>query len=720
MSGAFNWRTCTSPTEYAEAVRAWRNAPGATPLPEMAVGVDLAGRFTEEHLFAAQPIDSDAADASVALSVRDDPFCILAAGHAVMSGKQLCLVDRIDDLPAAITFLENGGSVTFCLSPQECARQSADRISDFFRDAGIELWGLLSGLDLQHASRLVSRIAARHLPKNTAGTLYCGFQSADSSPHLIGLAHRNVQEEPMPLEIGGPPEPFSYFRGHGRSHCGLDGNICTKKTTSSPGDPTCIGRYECMFPSYRRIPAHTLAVDFCVLDVCAPAAFRPRGPEKEDGFNLALHLLAGTASCVLAPFRYHSSAGFSPFLAWHLVQSGASTGRLLEELNCYFEEHFDQHPPYILLGDPDMIVADAGRGAEVPCGDVAVTPQGVEITAVPGSTQFYPLDKHQIGTDRLHFSQDEDTPDRCIGDILRIGGRTGLLMAWDDTVAPGPCRLHFGKQVAPDTLDRHAISDWISNAKHLPLGVNECPSSVAEALATPAQFERFFVGVGDSSVLDASIAELEKETMASIAGLLDTAAVDLLTEFRSQATVNDAWLPVVLSQLRGMTWARSRLDGDCCPYCDGTLLTRRYRVGYFETAERIVKECEYHLLISDRPNDPLADLRFDLDENARLGETIPLQVTGRNTAAFPLHLAAVVSIVHQQVDPSEIEISPEARTMVVAPGAAFELSFSLRLGFAAWAMGHNVQAILLCNGAAMSLYRQVQFAREKGTPSPEF
>ncbi|MDJ0820645.1 MAG: hypothetical protein QNJ09_02400 [Paracoccaceae bacterium] len=625
-----------------------------------------------------------------------------------MAGKRLELVEDLDALEQLLPQLTGARSVTLTLSPQSCVHFGADRIAGIFRAANIDNWGVLSGLGLPEASRLIARLAARRPATQLTGALYCGFQSAERSPRLERLFSQDVDEQPMPLKIAGPAKSLTYFRGHGRSHCGLDGNICTKSSASAAGDTVCSGQSECMFPSFDRRPAREFALDFCVLDVCAPGAFRPRGPGADEGFNLALHLQAGSATCVLAPYRYHSSAGFSPYLTWHLAQRGATAGEIQQALNAYFETRFDQHPPYLLLGDPDMRIAEPATPSPEAASLHADNPV-IEVS--PGMTRFYVLDGAWPAEPTLH-SDETGLFTRSLAERVEIDGTKGLMVAWDKAAPAGVHRLDRLNRTDEGRLTAEGIKQWLTNAARLPIAKEEPVTALTEALTTATRFESFYAGAQSAILVDGGLHKLERDISTSLTGLLDSAGRELLDDFRKRAAVNDAWLPVDLAQNSGMSWVSSRLSGDCCPHCDGLLLTRTYRVGFFNPVLREVKECEHHLLVSDRPqSDPLGDLRFDCPETAPLGRPFELAVTGRNDAAYPVHLLACVSIVRQQVDPSDIVIAPDIQSVVIEPGQRFDLMFDLTLGQTAWAMGHNVQAILLCNGGAISLYRQVQFTR---------
>lgn len=699
-------QNCSSISEYAQRISAWQDRFD-NPAPVLDARAIIPKQFDNEALFQQAFADDFTSTTSAVLGLRRDPLCVFAAAHAAFAGKRLHLMEELEELGTITPDIGAARSVTLVLSARNCALFGADQIAGLFRDAGISNWGLLSGLGAAETSRLIARIATRTPADRLTGTLYCGFQTSKRTPRLKGLMTSDVLETPMPLDISGPPQAFSYFRGHGRSHCGLDGNVCTKPTPSAPGDTSCIGEYECMFPKYRRIPAAELAVDFCVLDVCAPVSFRPRGPHKTEGFNLGLHLQAGTATSVLAPYRYHSSAGFSPHLAWHLARTGATAGDIQQALNTYFRDRFDQHPPYILLGDPDMQIAQPDNA--MPAG-FHMLGAGIEVDVVPGSTCFYPLELTTTQVQGLCPQDNEPWP-RSLVEQMTLDGTKGLLIAWDSDEQARTFILDQKAALASDHLDRAGLKDWIAHAQHLPLPERKRPDSLKQALTTAQQFESFFTNTQTCALLDSGQHRLERDVLQTLTALLDAAAKDILVILLEGAARNDAWLPTNLSQNTGMIWVGSDMRGDICPYCDGQLLSRSYQAGFFDPAVRTVKECEHHLLVSDRPADPLVDLRLDLNEAVALGALNDLIIRGQNGADHPVHLAVVVSIVRQEVDSSDIIISPDVQSIVVEPGKAFDLRFAMTLGHSAWAIGHNVQAIVLCNGAAISLYRQVQFTR---------
>jgi hypothetical protein len=193
--------------------------------------------------------------------------------------------------------------------------------------------GILTALNPASLGSLVLRmILARHYPAPAASRL----------PELYRVVTEHGNEMHMHLETG-------------EVLCGaLNADGSHEEAIPFDCVPTC--------PHANRIPASSLAVHHLLISSCNTFTLGDGLAPPE--FSLLVNMLAGWCSSVMAPIKHALSGPRVPMLIEALARSGFSLGAIANRMNSIAVLGEEPDPAYVLLGDPEITVADSAQVAE--------------------------------------------------------------------------------------------------------------------------------------------------------------------------------------------------------------------------------------------------------------------------------------------------------------------------------------------------------------------
>ncbi|MBY5856083.1 hypothetical protein HFN51_37115 [Rhizobium leguminosarum] len=686
----------------------------------------LTDRFTGPYLYERAMIAAAGRDSCVL--VTDDAFSAFGASLAVLTNRALLAVNSVSSPIDTWEQVANFRSAILVLTPRTCARWGLDYICDSMqhltrKDSRLERWGILTATDEVDIANLIARIHARTPVSEPRGQVF----STDPFPDLVTHPLRLITLPGHPAEeiaqLASQSTPYAHFIGHGRSYCALRGNLCSRQAPAEPGDTLCVGDTDCLFSAYGRQPARSLKVDTVVVESCSAASFLNKGPEAQSCLNLAVHLLSGYATTVIAPYRTNSPKPYSWARAWAHAQPGATVGEVCQVLNTLAspDDEYDylRSQPYVLFGDPDTRVFLPGT--DIP--RVAIQPSSKERRFIlPASEKHIEtysvapaVSTHRMSPVKSHSSKITKAWIEPIEENVK--GRATRLLVVRSTpkkqlsvhmplrpVAPMVALL--GDVVMALTADdcSRQLAEDIPSSDYRPYAhlrnnlIENCKDREAFFVAS-TKYPAF--SIHNSRILDA----LQRNLVDDVRHLNN----HLLKLAISYSTSNRSfWLRSFYATKFGITDVEERPAVERCPDCGSIVKVRSYDVGLWPQRRRAIWECEACMFLYDTPG--VSAIIFSGPDVAFRNQDTQFSIQYRNCTDSIMVLSATVLVDRLQFDYECFSVAPVSRNRILRPGASTRLFFKLNLAAILPRHQFNVKALLAINGRLSMAFKKVRIA----------
>lgn len=646
-----------------------------------------------------------------------DEAALMGAVHALVRRKRLLILEPGAALDSVGGELGSAGSVTFVLSPRECARVGGDTLFGFMGQWGGRPWGVLTASGPEELSALVARSALRVAPPAARAVLY--RVESPGTLQLACLEERLLPTRPSEQvrELTRSAETLVIFHGHGRSYCAMDGNLCSRSEPAEVGDPRCIHGLDCLYAQGPRVPARALRADIVLLNGCATAAFRSCGPDARDSRNLAVQLLDGFSSAVVSPYRNYLPSALSPYLAWHLASRGEPLGRLCQALNEHSRARSGTVETYLLLGDPDSTVFTPERATLREPRELPVRGQGpweVELPMEPGRTRTFRLEGLEPPpSGRLHLLLPGALAARALVEVSAPQPSTGareVLIAWDERVPAGStsATLTALRPLEEETLSMvGAFLEALRSERHW---FEPCAQAAAALEERVRSLEPVLTAAQEAPLTSAelflSLVQAEEELVAACEQL----SGELVAELARRAQGHVLWLSQELMKARGLRCTGSERVAETCPRCGSGLVRWSFQAGLWPAQTRQAWECERCLIVADAAQGlPRVDL--EAPEEVYPGRPFEIRLRARNAGRSRALVAAAVVFDGRLGEPEGYRVAPSQRRTLLEPGGELELRFEAHLGEQLRSHSVYLHGLMLFNGRLSCALKRLNLVR---------
>lgn len=655
-----------------------------------------------------------------------DPICVvwssdgvtalLGAVHAIAARKLIVIADGLGN-GLRVECTAPPRSVTFVLSSERLAALGWDYLgaqisSGKFGISPHRPWGVLTASTPDRLSNLLARIALR-VPPSQPSAVSASTGPQRETPIAPDFRFLSLQRHPAELmnSLATLQPSFFHFVGHGRSYCAGSGNLCSLRSREEAGSTKCIGGYQCIFSQAPRTPASTIRTEFAMIESCCAASVQQIGPTQATGTNLATELLDGFAVAVLAPYRTNPSLPSMPLLALRLAQQGATVGEVLLVLNRHANRLLNNCTHFVLLGDPELHLFT--RPFQSPAQATVVSEyQGLWKLRLPPQQRSIELFK-------------------CENSLLSDSARQGPIHCLDDTVSP--LARYFEVVLPAGEEDRSLfllVTDCTANGEHetfveltshspFPKALLQVASHILEASRMDGSSPhsgrtappRAAVSLADllqrtevavTPILTTAITSapqyhelyaLEKQ----VRSLCEAACLQLADALLDLGWAEGLWLFRYYANTRGIAFLETTLIESRCPRCNGSVQSRRYRVGLWPHRLRQLIECERCMFLSDTEMEA-CPIELEAPPRVTRGLDFVVKLRGRNH--FPFSSLITSGLVVERLGSARelFEVTPRACQHWVEASAEFELSFIVRVDTRVPLHLFHAQAFVLVNG----------------------
>lgn len=696
-------------------------------------------RFTEIELLEwceAKTQDDDDGKPSCIIGT-DDAFALYGAAYSIAVGKRVLLWRASQSLRQVTSRIGNSRSVTFILSPRKLAASSIDQLRDLVnapvnvsgssQSASDRSWGIITASSIASISRLVGRLIVRAPASNRRLQIVTRLSiDAPDSRDVDVICLPNHPDARRLADCAS--SSFVTFSGHGRSYCGLDGNLCSIDKFRPADDRRCVGGYECAFPGFDRVPVSDLPLDVVLIDSCSTANFQTLGPGQPVGTNLAIRMLDGQATCVLSPWRSSRSVAFAPYFAWRLAASGMPIGQVCLRLNRAISSSLLVPEPFLLLGDPEMQVYSPPYKQLGRVDATRLCENRWELS------MSGPFDGVEVGEcfDEELAAASTLAPMNCIGIIPGFAqpqiqclpsasGKSPMytIIIWTKCPESLTARLEVTNEPLFDD-DTAEIARQLQAA--LPLSgpwtqlyssnsTESAELDVAHLDQTLRAVDRLVATAGQCSPNSADYSSVLRAANSRVLLVCRHLNNNLIRRLINYARRDGPFMPLhEFREAMGVKYIRTEKIVTPCYRCGASVEKYSYRAGTWPGRLRYLLECERCLFFSDTETDG-CPLYLEAPPTVALGSAVAARVSGQNHCTSPAVVDVAVVAGYGGVPASYFGVMPEIQSGIIAPNSTF--CFNFDVSFSADLPAHLVyiHGLVVMNGRLSWAATQIEMRR---------
>ena len=489
--------------------------------------------------------------------------------------------------------------------------------------ADIQRVGYITSSCVSSLTRTVFRLLTHAPTSNASAHLFVQRDIPRLSVYPPGMAVTTLPQHPTPhLERLRASSDYTHYVGHGRHYCALSGNLCTSRAKRKSHAVQCIGPRDCVFAAWPRRPARHLRARTVVLESCSTGSLTSVPLVPGDYSNIAIALMDGGATMVVAPLTSNDVMPLSSSVMWLLASAGNTAGDLCHLMNALTRPsdrgHVSDALPFILYGDPDLQPFAARYTVITTTFRRMADERGICNVHLSGERQ--PL----VIIDRTVFAG----ADYAVGE-LRCESRDGAGRVAVRYWVASPMRLYVvlrATSTIRDVLIRctfHVIRSTLAVTQLRELTHNfRVYRRYAEHMVNSAQsyhaaFHRYKTMLESARdiVEDACLARPPQCVGQSAAEVWHTWLSSYVAELCRDADVLLADIVMARAGRIGSLWPlvdMMRVLPACtrpavhltelCSRCGSRMSARQYTLGAIELDERVLTECERCLFVLDVAN----------------------------------------------------------------------------------------------------------------------